>query len=73
MKEYDDKVIESIKCFEKTLNQITDLLIDAYKWKKIAHCTDNEMLKEKYERISDTLHSLYVEQHEQILHKFETV
>ena len=60
--EYEEKVCE----FKKYAKQTLDLMVDAYKWKAMAHeCDDNEM-KNKYMSVSDTLFSLFMKEHENI-------
>ena len=60
--EYEEEVCE----FKKYAKQTLDLLVDAYKWKKMAeHCDDDEM-KAKYMQVSDTLFQLFMTEHNNI-------
>lgn len=58
--EYEDKVCE----FKKYAKQTLDLLVDSFKWKVMAEECDKEEMKQKYMNVSNTLFSLFMEEHE---------
>ena len=60
--EYEEKVCE----FKRYAKQTLDLLVDAYKWKAMAHECDDEMMKSKYMDVSTTLFNLFMEEHNHI-------
>lgn len=60
--EYEDSVCE----FKKYAMQSLDLLVDAYKWKTMAKNCDNEIIRDKYMSVSDTLFNLFMEEHNNI-------
>ena len=60
--EYEEKVCE----FKKYAKQTLDLMIDAYKWKVMANECDDEEMKKKYMTVSDTLFSLFMDEHNSI-------
>ena len=53
--EYEDKVCE----FKRYAKQTLDLMVDAYKWKVMAEYCDDEMMKEKYMKVSNTLFEMF--------------
>ena len=60
--EYEDKICD----FKKYAKQTLDLMVDAYKWKVMAsECEDQEM-KDKYMKVSDTLFDLFMVEHNNI-------
>lgn len=61
--EYEyDEVCE----FKKYAKQTLDLMVDAYKWKIMAKHCDNEEMKHKYMKVSDTLMELFMQEHNNI-------
>lgn len=60
--EYEEKVCE----FKKYAKQTLDLMVDAYKWKTMAKECDDEEMRKKYMSVSDTLFSLFMEEHNNI-------
>lgn len=70
MKEMDMSYDEKTHCFKKTMLQTADLLIDSYKWKCLAECSDDVNTREKYRSISETLEGLYHEEHERLMKKY---
>ena len=64
--EYEDKVCE----FKKYAKQTLDLMVDAYRWHEMAKECDNENTKNKYQNLSDTLFSLFMEEHENMKNIF---
>lgn len=60
--EYEDKVCE----FKKYAKQTLDLMVDSYKWKTMARECDDEEMKKKYMTVSDTLFSLFMDEHNSI-------
>ena len=65
--EYEEKVCN----FKKYAMQSLDLMVDAYKWKRMAIECDNEETKQKYMTISDTLFELFMEEHASIGNMFK--
>ena len=60
--EYEEKVCE----FKRYAKQTLDLMVDAYKWKVMAeHCEDDTM-KEKYMKVSNTLFEMFMVEHNSI-------
>lgn len=57
--EYEDEVCE----FKKYVKQTLDLMVDAYKWKTMAKHCDDEVMKQKYMAVSDTLFQLFMTEH----------
>ena len=60
--EYEEKVCE----FKKYAKQTLDLMIDAYKWKVMASDCDDEVMKNKYMTVSNTLFELFMAEHNAI-------
>ena len=60
--EYEDKVCE----FKKYAKQTLDLMVDAYKWKRMAMECDDEDMKQKYMSVSNTLFDLFMAEHNNI-------
>ena len=60
--EYEDKVCE----FKRYAKQTLDLMVDAYKWKVMAEYCDDEMMKEKYMKVSNTLFEMFMVEHNSI-------
>lgn len=52
--------------FKKYAKQTLDLMVDAYKWKTMAKECDDEEMRKKYMSVSDTLFSLFMEEHNNI-------
>lgn len=65
--EYEEKVCE----FKKYAKQTLDLMIDAYKWKAMAHECDDDDMKQKYMTVSDTLFDLFMKEHTAIGNMFK--
>ena len=64
--EYEEKVCE----FKKYAKQTLDLMIDAFRWKEMAKECENENVKNKYQSVSDTLFSLFMEEHKNMQELF---
>lgn len=62
MEEYEEEICE----FKKYAKQTLDLMVDAYKWKKMSEYCDNEMMKQKYMVVSNTLFDLFMNEHNNI-------
>jgi hypothetical protein len=60
--EYEDKVCE----FKRYAKQTLDLMVDAYRWKEMAKYCDNENMKEKYMKVSNTLFDMFMVEHNSI-------
>ena len=60
--EYEDKVCE----FKRYAKQTLDLMVDAYKWKTMAEYCDDESMKEKYMKVSNTLFDMFMVEHNSI-------
>jgi hypothetical protein len=60
--EYEDKVCE----FKRYAKQTLDLMVDAYKWKVMSECCDDEMMKDKYMKVSNTLFEMFMIEHNSI-------
>lgn len=65
--EYEDKVCE----FKRYAKQTLDLMVDAYKWKVMAEYCDDEMMKEKYMKVSNTLFEMFMVEHNSIGEMFK--
>ena len=65
--EYEDKVCE----FRKYAKQTLDLMVDAYKWKKMSEECDDETMKNKYMSVSNTLFDLFMVEHNNIGQMFK--
>ena len=59
---YEDKVCE----FKRYMKQTIDLMVDAYKWKKMAEECYDENMKSKYMQVSNTLYDMYMVEYENI-------
>lgn len=57
---------EEICDFKKYAKQTLDLMVDAYKWKVMAKYCENQEMKNKYMRVSDTLMELFMTEHNAI-------
>ena len=66
--EYEDKICD----FKKYAKQTLDLMVDAYKWKAMAKHCDDDMMKQKYMQVSDTLFSLFMTEHNAIGEMFKS-
>ena len=60
--EYEEKVCE----FKRYAKQTLDLMVDSYKWKMMAQECDDDIVKEKYMNVSNTLFDLFMEEHNNI-------
>ena len=65
--QYEEKVCE----FKRYIKQTVDLMVDAYKWKLMAEDCESEKMKEKYMSVSDTLFSMFMEEHNNIGNVFK--
>lgn len=65
--EYEEKVCE----FKKYAKQTLDLMIDAYKWKVMAEECEDDMMRQKYMSVSDTLFELFMTEHNNIGRMFK--
>ena len=62
---YED--IEEKTCqFNMYIKQTMDLLKDAYRWKVMANECDDEVMKNKYMTVSNTLFELFMTEHNNI-------
>lgn len=66
-----EKIENEIHSFKKYLKMTNDLLCDSYKWKKLSEYTDDSRSKEKFKNISNTLYSMFMEEHENIDNMFK--
>ena len=57
---------EKICSFKKYAKQTLDLMVDAYKWKVMAQSCDEDSMKEKYMKVSNTLFDLFMVEHNAI-------
>ena len=62
MTEFEEKTCG----FKRYVKQTMDLLEDAYKWKTMATYCDDEVIKQKYMMVSDTLFQLFMTEHNNI-------
>lgn len=70
MGEYD-KLEEEICSFKKYVQLSMDLMVDSFKWKKLAeYCKDSENA-EQYKEVSDTLYSLFLKEYDKIENVFK--
>lgn len=60
--EYEEKVCD----FKKYAKQTLDLLVDSYKWKMMAMYCDDDVMSEKYMKVSTTLYDLFMVEHNNI-------
>ena len=60
--EYEEKVCD----FKRYAKQTLDLMVDAYKWKMMAHECEDEEMKTKYMQVSDTLFQMFMVEHNNI-------
>ena len=60
--EYEEKVED----FKRYAKQTLDLMVDAYKWKCMAHESEDEAMRQKYMKVSDTLFELFMTEHNNI-------
>lgn len=65
--EYEDRVCD----FKKYAKQTLDLLVDSFKWKMMAEDCDEEIMKQKYMAVSNTLYELFMSEHEAIGQMFK--
>ena len=65
--EYEEEVCD----FKKYAKQTLDLLVDAYKWKKMAQYCDEEDMRAKYMQVSGTLFELFMTEHNNIGKMFQ--
>ena len=64
---YEEKVCE----FKRYAKQTLDLMVDAYKWKMMAEECDDEMMKQKYMSVSNTLFEMFMVEHTAIGNMFK--
>ena len=62
---------EEICEFKKYVKQTLDLMVDAYKWKTMAKHCDDEVMKQKYMMVSDTLFQLFMAEHNNLGNMFK--
>ena len=65
--EYEERVCE----FKKYAKQTLDLLVDSYKWKSMAEECEEQVMKQKYMTVSNTLYDLFMTEHEAIGQMFK--
>lgn len=65
--EYEEKVCD----FKRYVKQTMDLLVDSFKWLTMAEYAENEVMKEKYKKVSDTLFNMFMEEHNNIGNMFK--
>ena len=65
--EYEERVCE----FKKYAKQTLDLLVDSYKWKSMAEECEEQVMKQKYMAVSNTLYDLFMTEHEAIGQMFK--
>ena len=65
--EYEERVCE----FKKYAKQTLDLLVDSYKWKSMAEECEEQVMKQKYMTVSNTLYDLFMTEHEAIGQRFK--
>lgn len=65
--DYEEKVCE----FKRYAKQTLDLMIDAYKWKVMAEECEEQDMKQKYMAVSDTLFSMFMNEHNAIGQMFK--
>ena len=65
--EIEERVCE----FKKYVKQTLDLLVDAYKWKEMSKECSDELMREKYMSVSDTLFNLFMTEHANIGEEFK--
>ena len=65
--EYEEKVCN----FKRYAKQTLDLMVDAYKWKCMAHECEDETMKQKYMAVSNTLFDLFMTEHNAISEMFK--
>lgn len=57
--------------FKKYIKMTNDLLVDAYKWKKLSEYADDENSINKYKQISSTLFDMFMQEHESMKRMFK--
>ena len=57
--------------FKKYIKRVLDLMVDSYKWKKLAEFCDTPEEKNKYMEISNTLFNMYEEEYNEIIRKYK--
>jgi len=65
MEEYE-KMEEELCEFKKYVKMTMDLMIDSFKWKKLAEYSDSSEAEQKYKKVSDTLYELFMTEHNKI-------
>lgn len=60
--DYEEKICH----FKKYVKQTLDLMIDAYKWKLMSEDCDDEVMKQKYMTVSNTLFEMFMKEHDNI-------
>ena len=65
--EYEEKVCE----FKRYVKQSLDLMIDAFKWRCMAHECEDEITKQKYMSVSNTLFEMFMKEHQNIGEMFK--
>ena len=66
-----DEIEEKICNFKLYLKQTMDLLNDSYRWKMMAEYCDDDMMRQKYMTVSNTLYELFMSEHEAIGQMFK--
>ena len=65
--DYEEQICE----FKKYAKQTLDLMIDAFKWKVMAKECDDDVMKQKYISVSNTLMELFMTEHNAIGQMFK--
>ena len=69
--EYYEKMEEELCEFKKYVKMVMDLMVDAYKWLKLAEYADTEADKAKYTQIGNSLFDMFMVEHNNIGAKFK--
>lgn len=70
--EHYEEMEEELCEFKKYLKMTMDLLVDAYKWKKLSEYADGETDKAKYKQVSNTLFDMFMVEHNNIGNIFKS-
>lgn len=74
-KRKEEKIMEDImkecEVFKAYADQITDLMVDSYKWSRLSCVTEDTMTKDRMRHVADELDSLYTSEMEHLMRTFK--
>ena len=69
--EHYEKMEMDVCEFKKFAKMTTDLMVDSFKWQKLAEYVDDYESKEKYSKVSRTLNEMFLQEHESLMRMYK--